>query len=95
MPADGRELRVAVHVELDLALAPPAVVVDAPGQVGADVMAPALDAVEDGVDVLIGQRVDAAELGVEIGGVVRHLGQRVVDLVVDGEHVRRRRCSRW
>ena len=83
--ADGRELRVAVHEELDLALAPPAVVVDAPGHVGADVVAPALDAVEDGVDVLVRQRVDAAELGVEVGGVVRHVGQRVVDLVV--EHV--------
>ena len=79
--------RVAVHEELDLALAPPAGVVDAPGHVGADVLAAALHAVEDRVVLLVGQRVGAAELRVEVGRVLGHLGQRVVDLVVEDAEV--------
>ena len=46
---------------LDLALAPPAVVVDAPGQIGTDVLPLALHVVEDRIDLFIGQRVDAPE----------------------------------
>src|SRR6185312_17063263 len=40
--ADGREDAVPIHEELDLALAPPAGVVDAPGHVGPDEVALAL-----------------------------------------------------
>ena len=40
-------------------------------------------AVEEGVDVPVGQRIRAAELGVEVGGVGGHVGQRVVHLVED------------
>ena len=40
-----------------------------------------LHAVEDGVDLLVGQGIGPAELGVEISGVLGHIGQRVVDLV--------------
>src|SRR3954468_22947361 len=53
--ADGRPVGVSVQVELDLALAPPAVVVDAPGEVGADVVALALHAAEQGMDLLVGE----------------------------------------
>jgi hypothetical protein len=81
--ADGRELVVVVDVELDLALAPPARVVDPPSAVGADVLAATLDAVKDGDDVALGQRVDPAELGAEAGRVVRDVAQRVGHLVVD------------
>ena len=45
--------QVAVEVELDLALAPPAVVVHLPCHVGADVVALALDTVKDRVYVLV------------------------------------------
>src|SRR5690606_17196394 len=41
---NGRELIVAVHIELDLAFAPPTAVVDAPRDIGANVVALALDA---------------------------------------------------
>ena len=46
---------------------------------------PPFDAVEDGIDLLVRHRVGTAELGVEIGAVLGHLGQRVVDLVIDNE----------
>ena len=81
--ADGGELAVAVEEEFDLALAPPAAVVDAPGHVGADVLALSPDAVEDGVDILVGERVHPPELGVEVGGVIGDVGEGVVDLVVE------------
>ena len=74
---------VAVHEELDLALAPPAVVVDAPGQVGAHVVALPLHAVQQRMVLHVGQRIAAPPLGVEVGAVVGHLGQGVVDLVVE------------
>src|SRR4029077_12204251 len=45
--ADGREGAVAIEEEFDLALAPPAGIVDAPGHVGADIVAVPADAVED------------------------------------------------
>ena len=43
----------------------------------------ALDAVDDHVVGLVGERVGAAEACMEICRVDRHIGQRVVDLVVD------------
>ena len=82
-PADRRPFAVAIEVELDLALAPPAVVVHAPGQIGADVLALAVDAIEEGVDLAIGQRVVASPLGVEIGAVLGDIGQGVIDRVVE------------
>lgn len=82
--ADGRVFAVAVHIKLDLALAPPAVVVDAPGQIGADVLPLALHVVEDRIDLFIGQRVDAPELRVKIGGVLGDVGQRIIDLIEKG-----------
>src|SRR5205823_9623169 len=47
--ADRGPLLVAVHVELDLTLTPPVVVVDAPGEVSADVMPLAAHPVEERV----------------------------------------------
>src|SRR3546814_4898708 len=57
---------VAVQVELDLALAPPAVGVDSPGQVGADVVPVALHSVDDRVGLEILERVAALPLRVEV-----------------------------
>ena len=42
----------------------------------------ALDAVDYGVRLPIGLRVDMTKLGVEVRSVVGHVGQRVVDLVI-------------
>ena len=80
--ADGGVLTVPVQVEFDLPFAPPAVVVHAPGHVGAHILALALHPVQDGVHLLVGQGVHPAELGVEVGGVLGHLPQAVVHLVV-------------
>src|SRR5271166_936639 len=60
--ADRGELLIAVEVELDLALAPPAGAIHAPGEVGADVLPGALHGVEDWVHGAGGQRVAAVEL---------------------------------
>ena len=81
--ADSRPLGVAIHIEFDLAFAPPAVVVDAPGHIGADVLAFAFYVVEEGVVCLVWQRVGAVKLGVEIRGVAGDICEQVVDLVVE------------
>jgi len=80
--ADRGELLVAVHKELDLPFAPPTVGIHAPSQVRAHVLAFPPNAFQDRVILLGRQRVDAAELGVEIGRIGGHVGQHVVDLVV-------------
>src|SRR5262245_15877047 len=81
--ADRGIFLVAVHVELDLALAPPAVVVHAPRHVCADILALAFHVVEDRVDLLEGQGIGAAKLRVEVGGVVGDFVERVIDLVIE------------
>src|SRR5271166_4302518 len=64
--ADRRELLVAVDVELDLALAPPAGVVGAPGEIGANVLPHALDAIEDRMQGAGDERVAPVELAVQV-----------------------------
>src|SRR5690606_3697761 len=83
--ADGGELVVAVEVELHLALAPPAGVVDAPRQVGADVVTSALHAVEQRVHLAAGDGVAAPPLRVQVAGVVGNVVELVVDLVVEDD----------
>ena len=69
-------------VELDLTLAPPAWVVCAPGQDSANVWSLALNAIDNGIGLFGGQRVFAAELGMEISNISWHIGEGVVDQVV-------------
>src|SRR4051812_2305439 len=64
--ADRRPVGIAVQVELDLALAPPAVVVDAPGDVRANVVALSCHPVQQRVDRHGGQGIAAPPLGMEI-----------------------------
>ena len=80
---DRWELLVAVEEELHLALAPPIALQGAQGHVGADVVALAAHAVEHGVvDAPAGAAL-AVKAGVEVHGVVRHVGERVVERVED------------
>src|SRR3954464_8251579 len=83
--ADGRELVVAVHVELDLALTPPTGTVDAPRQVGADVVPWALDTVQQRVHGLGRQRVAPPPLRVQVRRLLGYGAQPVVDLEVDDD----------
>ena len=69
--ADSGIIGVAIYVELDLPFSPPVGIVHAPGQISAHILSLALDSVQDGVDLLVGQRVHTAELGVEIGNLLR------------------------
>ena len=64
--ADGREFRVAVKEHLDLALAPPAVVVLLPGHITADEVAAPFNAIENRVVVAVPERIRPVEPGVEI-----------------------------
>ena len=54
-----------------------------PREIGAHILPLPLDAVQDGVEALLSQRRFASELRMEVSGVSRHPGQRVVDLVID------------
>lgn len=42
----------------------------------------AAHAVQNGIDGLIGQGVHPAELGMEIGGILRDVGQGIIDLII-------------
>ncbi len=68
--ADRGIVGVAVQEELDLTFTPPPRVVDAPSQIGANKVTLTLNAFEDGVDALVGERVDATKLRVEVGAVL-------------------------
>src|SRR5205085_2596682 len=76
-------LVIAVDEELELALTPPSGVVHTPAHVRANEMTAAAHTVENGVELLVPERIRAAELGVEVRGVLGYLGERVVDLVVE------------
>ena len=80
--ADRRPL-VAVEKELDLALAPPAGIVDAPGHISSDVMPAPANAVEHDIVLFERQRVRATKPCVEIGCVLGNVSQCIVDLPVD------------
>ena len=76
-------IAIAVDIELNLALSPPAVAFNAPIQIGADVMSLALDIVKNNVGLHIRQRIHAAELRVEIQGILRKLLFLAIDLVIN------------
>src|ERR1039457_6711009 len=78
-----REGLVAVHVELDFSLAPPAVVVNTVGEIGSHVLPLPFYIVEDGVDIFIRERIYPSELRMEVRGVLGNLRLCVVDLIVD------------
>ena len=82
--ADRREIVVAVEVDLELALAPPAGGIDSPGEVGADVVTLTCDAVDENVRIACAKRVVAPELGVKIAQpgdvMISFVGHLVVQL---------------
>ncbi len=82
--ADRRKLGIVVDEEFDLAFAPPAGVGHPDRQVRAHVLTNTVHAVQNGMHTLVGHRIGASELGVEIRRVVGYVGERVVDLVVAG-----------
>jgi len=82
--ADGGKLLVSVDEKFYLAFTPPAGVVRAPAHVGADKVAPAFDSINDGVNGLVGQGIDAPELGMQIACILWDVGQGVVDLIIEG-----------
>jgi hypothetical protein len=87
--ADRGELLVAVEVELHLALTPPAGVVSAPGEIGADVFSGAVHSIKDRVQRAGGERVTAVELAVQVTAICDVHIDFVAHLVVDGGGLRR------
>lgn len=81
--ADGGKFPIAVHKELDLTLAPPAVIVDTPEKIGANILAVALHVVQNGISTLFLQGILPAELGVEIASFFRNFPSVIVDLVIN------------
>jgi len=55
---------------------------NAPGHIGAHILAPALDAVQHGEVRLVGVGIHSAELSVEIGSVLFHGLAHIVDLII-------------
>lgn len=64
--ANRRELFVAVDIEFYLAFAPPAVGFYSPVEIGAYIMSPPLNSVQNSVNVFVRKRVYTPELCVEI-----------------------------
>jgi len=80
--ADSRKFIITVEIKFYLTFSPPAGTVGAVSVKGADIMAGAFDAIYNGINLLVGQRINPTELGVEVSGMVRHRCLRVIDLVV-------------
>ena len=80
--ADGGEVGIAVDVELDLTLAPPAVALHAPVHVSADVVAVTLDSIKNNVIFLVGQGIYSVKAGVEIKRILGDLLFLAIDLIV-------------
>src|ERR1043166_4777957 len=76
--ADGWEFGVAVHEEFYFAFAPPAGVMNATREIGADILTRAFDTIEDRVKAFGFHRILTTELGVEVGGIGRHISERVI-----------------
>ena len=76
--ADGGIFPVAIHVELDLSLAPPAGVVHAPGHVGADILPSPANSIQNRIILLIGQRIDPAELRILPPAAGKEITQRTL-----------------
>src|SRR6266849_2414380 len=79
---DRRDIDIAIQIEFHYAFAPPAAVIDLPGQVGAYVVAFAFYCVEQGMYLLMRKWIAASPLGMKVGQIVRNFGQGVIDLVV-------------
>ena len=86
--ADGGIFPVAVHVELDLSLTPPAGVVHTPGHVGADILPSPANAIQNRIILLIGQWIDPAELRMKIARVLLHRLHGIGNLIIDGDALR-------
>src|SRR5260370_42314521 len=71
--ANSRKLGVAVDKKLYLALAPPPVVMHAPGDISANVLSAPGDPVEDCIDFLVWQRIHPPELRTEAPGAISPL----------------------
>ncbi len=82
--ADGWVFVIIIEIEFDFSFTPPAAVVDAPGHIGADILPAPFNPVKNRVDGLVRQRIDPAELGMEIGDIIRNVGQCVVHLIKQG-----------
>jgi hypothetical protein len=80
--ADRGIARIAIHVELDLSFAPPAVVVDAPGQVSANILSLTAEAVEQHIVLLVRQGVGTTDLSMKVHRIVGNLREDIIHLVV-------------
>src|SRR5260370_7498391 len=77
---DRREICIAIQIEFHFAFAPPAAVVDLPGQVGAYVVAFAFYCVEQGMYLLMGKWIAASPLGMKVGQIVSNSVRTLIDL---------------
>src|SRR5690554_7241361 len=79
---DGRELLVSIHEEFDFSFAPPAIVIHLPGHIDSYIVPFSLYSVDNGI---IGGFIHfcAAELCMEIGSILRYIGQRIIDLIIE------------
>ena len=76
------EFTIAIHVEFDLAFAPPTAIVDAPGHIGTHIVPLTPHAIQKRMHLLVRKRVTAPELRMEIGFVLSDRCQSIGDLVV-------------
>src|SRR5258708_22766410 len=80
---DRGKISVTIQIHFDLAFAPPAGAVDLPGDIRADVMTFAFYIIQEGMCLFIAQRISAPPLRVKIRDILRHISERIIDLVVE------------
>src|SRR6185436_12558175 len=75
-----------IEIELYFAFTPPQVIIRSPGHVRTYIMPPPFNTIQDYVNLFVRQWVDSAKLSMEVGKILRQLGQAVVDRIVQ-DHV--------
>ena len=81
--ADRRELLISVHEKFNLALSPPAVAVDAPCEVGSDILSFSCCLVQNHIILFVFQRVVPMKLRVEIRRILCNGSFAVGNLIID------------
>src|SRR6266487_2535907 len=81
--ANCGKILVAVQVEFDLALAPPASIIRLPCKIGTNVLSFAPYTIQQRMHLFITSRIATAPLDMKISNICRNVRQRIIDLVVE------------
>src|SRR5450432_936977 len=68
------KILIPIHIKFDLAFAPPARCIGLPCKIGPNILTFALHAIQQGMHLLVSQRIAASPLHMKIGGINGDVG---------------------